>query len=63
MRTSQVFNLRLGGQVRAANKAGNSVDEATAAINLNAKFPGYKNDRYKATIQAIYDELKVAARN
>ncbi len=49
--------------MRAANKAGNSVDEATAAINLNAKFPGYKNDRYKAAIQAIYDELKVAARN
>lgn len=49
--------------VRAANKAGKSVDEATASINLNAKYPGYKNDRYKAAVQAIYDELKVAAPN
>jgi glyoxylase-like metal-dependent hydrolase (beta-lactamase superfamily II) len=44
--------------VRDANKAGKSVDEATASINLNAKYPGYKNDRYKPAIQAIYDELK-----
>ena len=49
--------------VRAANKAGKSVDEATASINLNAKYPGYKNDRYKPAVQAIYDELKVAAPN
>ena len=49
--------------VRAANKAGKSVDEATASINLNAKYPGYKNDRYKPAVQAIYDELKAAAPN
>src|SRR2546428_659160 len=49
--------------VRAANKAGKSVDEATASINLNAKYPGYRNDRYKPAVQAIYDELKVAAPN
>ena len=49
--------------VRAANKAGKSVDEATASINLNAKYPGYKNDRYKPAVQAIYDELKVASPN
>ena len=49
--------------VRAANKAGKSVDDATASINLNAKYPGYKNDRYKAAVQAIYDELKVASPN
>jgi cyclase len=47
--------------VRDANKAGKSVDEATASINLNAKYPGYKNDRYRAAIQAIYDELKAAS--
>src|SRR5437867_3820617 len=49
--------------VRAANKAGKSVDEATASINLNAKYPGYRNDRYKPAVQAIYDELKAAAPN
>src|SRR5213593_3363805 len=49
--------------VRVANKAGKSVDDATASINLNAKYPGYKNDRYKAAVQAIYDELKVASPN
>jgi cyclase len=49
--------------VRAANKAGKTVDEATASINLNAKYPGYKNERYKPAIQAIYDELKVASPN
>src|SRR5438874_2222302 len=49
--------------VRAANKAGKSVDEETASINLNAKYPGYKNERYKAAIQVIYDELKAASPN
>jgi cyclase len=44
--------------VRDANKAGKSVDDAATSINLNAKYPGYKNDRYKAAIQVIYDELK-----
>jgi hypothetical protein len=48
--------------VRDVNKAGKTVDEATASINLNAKYPGYKNDRYKAAIQAIYDELKTPAK-
>ena len=47
----------------AANKAGKSVDEATASINLSAKYPGYKNERYKAAIQVIYDELKAASPN
>ena len=49
--------------VRNANKAGKSVDEAAASINLNSKYPGYKNDRYKAAIMAIYDELKPAKSN
>ena len=54
----QRFMTDFVAAVRDANKAGKSVDEATASINLNAKYPGYKNDRYKAAIQAIYDELK-----
>jgi len=59
----QRFMTDFVAAVRAANKAGKSVDDATASINLNAKYPGYKNDRYKAAVQAIYDELKVASPN
>ena len=43
---------------QAAMKAGKTVDEAFAAFSL-AKYPGYKNERVKAAIQAIYDETKV----
>ena len=38
-------------------KAGKSVDEATASFKID-KYPGYKNERVKAAIQAVYDELK-----
>ncbi len=48
--------------VRDANKAGKSVDEAAASINLNSKYPGYKNERYKMAIQAVYDELKAPSK-
>ncbi|HYR82527.1 MAG TPA: MBL fold metallo-hydrolase [Terriglobia bacterium] len=58
----QRFMTDFVAAVRDANKAGKSVDEAAASINLNAKYPGYKNDRYKAAIQAIYDELKTTSR-
>ena len=57
----QRFMTDFVAAVRDANKAGKSVDEATASINLNAKYPGYKNDRYKAAIQVIYDEIKTPA--
>jgi len=59
----QRFMTDFVNAVRAANKAGKSVDEATASINLSAKYPGYKNERYKAAIQVIYDELKAASPN
>lgn len=49
--------------VRNTNKGGKSVDEATASINLNSKYPGYKNERYKPAIQAIYDEIKTKGAN
>ena len=29
-----------------------------ASIDLTGKYKGYKKERYKAAIQAIYDELK-----
>jgi hypothetical protein len=44
--------------VRDAMKAGRSVDEAAAAIHLDAKYKGYGHERYKAAVQTIYDELK-----
>ena len=42
---------------QAAKKSGQSVDAAFASFNI-AKYPGYKNDWVKGTIQATYDELK-----
>jgi hypothetical protein len=34
------------------------VDEAAAGINLGNRYKDYKNERYRAAVQAIYDELK-----
>jgi glyoxylase-like metal-dependent hydrolase (beta-lactamase superfamily II) len=58
----QRFMTDFVAAVRDANKAGKSVDEAAASINLNSKYPGYKNERYKAAIQAVYDELKAPSK-
>ena len=44
--------------VQSAAAAGKSVDEAAAAIDLTSKYPGYKSERYKAAIPAVYAELK-----
>jgi cyclase len=43
---------------KQAKAAGKSVDDAAASIDLTTKYKGYKKDRYKAAIQAIYDEIK-----
>jgi len=53
----QRFTADLAAHAQAAMKAGQSVDDATAAFKVD-KYPGYKNERVKAAIQAIYDELK-----
>jgi glyoxylase-like metal-dependent hydrolase (beta-lactamase superfamily II) len=53
----QRFNTDLLATVQAAMKAGKSVDEAAASINLTTKYAGYESTRTKAAIQAIYDEL------
>ena len=53
----QRFNADLLAATQAAIKAGKSVDEAAASINLTSKYPGYESMRVKAAIQAIYDEL------
>ena len=51
------FMADLVASSQAARKAGKTVDEAFAAFSLT-KYPGYKNERLKGTIQAIYDESK-----
>jgi cyclase len=53
----QRFTSDLLAGAQAAKAAGKSVDEAAAGIDLTAKYPGYKSDRVKAAVQAIYDEL------
>lgn len=53
----QRFMADLVSSSQAAMKAGKTVDEAVAAFSL-AKYPGYKNERFKAAVQNIYDESK-----
>src|SRR5262245_26557377 len=54
----QRFNADLLSATQAAIKSGKTVDEAAASIDLTTKYKGYKSERTKAAIQAIYDELK-----
>lgn len=54
----QQFMTDFANAVKEAQKAGKTVDEATASIDLTPKYPGYAKERYKAAIQAIFDELK-----
>jgi cyclase len=44
--------------VEAAKKSGKSAAEAAASVNLSAKYPGYKSDRVKAAVDALYAELQ-----
>src|SRR5438128_6474118 len=53
----QRFTADLLAQTQAAMTAGKSVDEASAAFKVD-KYPGYKTERVKAAVQAIYDEVK-----
>ncbi|HTK29558.1 MAG TPA: MBL fold metallo-hydrolase [Vicinamibacterales bacterium] len=57
LREYQQFMTDFVAQVTAAKKAGKTVDEAAASIDL-AKYKGYDNQRYKAAAQVIYNELK-----
>jgi len=58
LREYQQFMTEFVSAVRAAKSAGKSVDDATASIDLSSKYNGYGHERYKAAIQAIYDELR-----
>ena len=55
--TWQKFTAALLSHATNEMKAGKSVDEATASFNID-KFDGYKKERVKGSIQAVYDELK-----
>src|SRR5262245_23581595 len=54
----QRYTAELLSLTEAALKAGKSADDAAASIDLTAKFPGYKNERVKAAVAAIYAELQ-----
>ena len=54
----QRFNADLLAATQAAMKAGKSADDAVASINLTDKYKGYKSERLKPAVQAIYNELK-----
>jgi cyclase len=58
LREYQQFMIDFVNAAKDAQKAGKTVDEAAASINLSAKYKDYKSDRYKAAVQVIYDELK-----
>ena len=53
----QTFTADLLSHATNEMKGGKSVDEATASFHVD-KYPGYKNERVKGAIQAVYDELK-----
>ena len=52
------FNRDFLSAVREALKAGKTVDEAVASLNLQEKYKHYGMERAKANVQAIYNELK-----
>jgi glyoxylase-like metal-dependent hydrolase (beta-lactamase superfamily II) len=53
----QTFTADLLSHATNEMKAGKSVDDAVASFKVD-KYPGYKNERVKGSIQAVYDELK-----
>jgi cyclase len=53
----QRFTADLLSHAVNSMKAGKSVDETAAAFKAD-KYPGYKTERVKAAVQAVYDELK-----
>ena len=57
LREYQQFMIDFVAAVQDAKKAGKSVDDAAASIDLSAKYKDYKTERYKAAVQSIYDEL------
>jgi glyoxylase-like metal-dependent hydrolase (beta-lactamase superfamily II) len=54
----QRYNADLVTATESAMKAGKNAAEAAASINLTDKYQGYKSERLKAAVEAIYAELK-----
>jgi cyclase len=54
----QKYSAELLAETEAALKAGKTADEAAASIDLSKKYAGYKNERIRAAVAGIYDELK-----
>ena len=55
------FNREFLNDMRAAKKAGKSVDQVASTWTIPAKYAGYvmgPEGRLKANVQVIYDELK-----
>ena len=44
--------------VQSASAAGKSSEQAAESIDLAAKYPGYRKERYKTAIDSVYAELK-----
>jgi glyoxylase-like metal-dependent hydrolase (beta-lactamase superfamily II) len=53
----QRYTADLLAETEAAIKAGKSSADAVAQSKVTAKYPGYKTDRLKGAIEAIYAEL------
>ena len=53
----QQFMTGLVAAAQAAAGAGKTVDEAVAAFDI-ANYPGYRNERVKAAMQTVFDEMK-----
>ena len=53
----QQFMTDLVAAAQAAAGAGKTIDEAVAAFDI-AKYPGYKNERVKGSMQVVFDEIK-----
>lgn len=53
----QRYTADLLAEARAAMAAGRSAQQAAASSTLTSKYPGFKSDRVKAAMDAIYAEL------
>ncbi len=53
----QKFMTDLVAAATAAQQAGKTVDDAFNGFDVG-KYPGYKNERVKASMQVVFDELK-----
>src|SRR5206468_10441033 len=57
LQTFQRFTADLLSHSVDEMKSGKTVEDAAASFKVD-KYPGYKNERVKGAVQAVYDELK-----